>query len=251
MINALIDADIVAYRCAAASQNDTLADAVARCDNQIESIIGETNATHFSLYLTGSNNFRRKLSPTYKANRTQEKPQFLEDCRDFLIKNWKAVIATDCEADDLLGINQDEHSIICSIDKDLLQVPGKHYNFIKKEFQEVSYLEGMRAFYLQMITGDTSDNIKGVQGLGKVKGAKVLDSTSPDMWYQKVRELYSDDERFEINAKLLWIIRTSYPDGIWSIEDSLRFSSSYNEDDRDLPSGSVLERDDLDSINVE
>jgi hypothetical protein len=73
------------------------------------------------------------------------------------------------EADDLLGINQTKDTIICTIDKDLRQVPGQHYNFVKDEIFTVNLQEGLLWFYTQMLTGDASDNISGIRGIGLKK----------------------------------------------------------------------------------
>jgi 5'-3' exonuclease len=113
------------------------------------------------------------------------------------------------EADDYLGINQNESSIICSIDKDLLQVPGKHYNFVKKEFYEVDEETGFRNFYTQLLTGDTSDNIKGIAGIGPVKAKKALaDSFTEQEMFSVVRDMYKNDEWMIMNGRCLHILRS-------------------------------------------
>jgi len=122
------------------------------------------------------------------------------------------------ESDDAVSIHQSSSSIICAIDKDLLQVPGKHFswaisrkgNIVREElFREVTPIEGLRTFYRQMLIGDTSDNIIGVHKVGEVKSAKLINElTSEEDMIAVVKELYNDDERFEINANLLWILRS-------------------------------------------
>jgi 5'-3' exonuclease len=107
-----------------------------------------------------------------------------------------------------MGIQQDKEggtTVICSIDKDLLQIPGKHYNFVKKVFQEVTSDQGLKFLYMQSLIGDRSDNIIGVAGIGPVKAERALEELLPEEWYDKCRELYSDDERFHLNMKLLYI----------------------------------------------
>ena len=101
-----------------------------------------------------------------------------------------------------------EDTIIVSADKDLRQIPGKHYNFVKEELFEVTPLEGLRFFYKQTLIGDSSDNIYGVKGIGPVKAGKLIDclDTEEEMYYT-CRNLYKDDDRFHLNCKLLWILR--------------------------------------------
>ncbi len=170
MTTALIDADIIAYRCSASCQKQGLTVegpdvALQRVDDLIHRIIHETGAEHYYPFLTGSNNFRYNYYPEYKANRKDsKKPEWLEDCRMYLVTKWHAEVSDGCEADDLMSIEQTKNpneTIICTIDKDLLQVPGRHYNFVKSEFKTISPIEGRFNFYWQFIMGDVSDNILG------------------------------------------------------------------------------------------
>jgi 5'-3' exonuclease len=119
------------------------------------------------------------------------------------------VLCNGFEADDELGVQQDKvglSTVICSIDKDLKQVPGRHYNFVKKEASVVTEEEGKKFLYLQSLIGDRSDNIVGVAGLGPVKAARALEGLSTEReWYERCRELYNDDERYHLNLHLLYI----------------------------------------------
>jgi len=45
----------------------------------------------------------------------------------------------------------------------------------------------------------------GVAGIGPVKAERALAELLPEEWYDKCREMYSDDERFHLNMKLLYI----------------------------------------------
>ena len=134
-MRALIDGDIIVYRGAASAQEEEQWVAQARADKMIQEILEDTGATSYQVYLTGSNNFRREIAPSYKANRPDERPAHWEAVRQFLVTQHKAIICDGYEADDEMGIQQDKETlttVICSIDKDLLQIPGRHYNFVKK-----------------------------------------------------------------------------------------------------------------------
>lgn len=214
---ALIDSDIVAWRNASATENDSEVYALVGCDKTMQSIVDDTSASEYKAFLTGDTNFRLKINPEYKANRIgKPKPKHLVACKEFLVREWNAVISEGCEADDLLGVNQQKESdsegsyntVVCTIDKDLRQVPGLHYNFVTKEYFSVSYLKGLKEFYKQMLIGDTSDNVFGVKGIGKVKAAAFIDhlETEEEM-YGTVFELYKDTPRLESNADCLWIWR--------------------------------------------
>lgn len=212
---ALIDADLVAYRAAASAEEEEVSVALYRTDKTIQDILTDVGTYDFRAYLTGSNNFRKALTPDYKANRKDKPlPQHLAACRQFLVTEYKAEVCDGYEADDALGVNQrTEGTIICSLDKDLLQVPGHHYNWVKKFFDDVSEDEGLLSFYTSTLVGDRSDNITGVVGIGPVKAGNALRGHLPEDWYQICREMYNDDERYHLNCKLLWIWRTM--NGTW------------------------------------
>jgi DNA polymerase-1 len=208
-MEALLDGDIYAFRVACTTENDNEAIAVYRVNEMIENTLAEVEASEYKLFFTSPDNFRKHIYPEYKANRTATKPKHLQFLRDYLVESWQGTVAEKMEADDYLGINQHESSIICSIDKDLLQVPGKHYNFVKKEFYEVDEETGFRNFYTQLLTGDTSDNIKGIAGIGPVKAKKALTGYFTEQgMFSVVRDMYKNDEWMIMNGRCLHILRS-------------------------------------------
>lgn len=217
-MQALIDQDLLCYRCAASAENDDLGIALYRIDELLDNILTKTEATSYRAFLTGSNNFRKQIYPEYKANRTQPKPRHLRDLQEYSLEKLSAEYAPETlEADDALAIYQTDDTIICSLDKDLLQVPGKHFSWEingkgwsrPDTFIEQTELEGLRLFYKQCLKGDTSDNVKGVEGLGEKKASKLLaDCRSHKELFDQVRDLYGNDEEFIMNASVLWILRS-------------------------------------------
>lgn len=217
--HALIDGDIVAYRCAAAYENDDESIAVWQASEMLRRILHDTNAMQHHVFISGSRNFRYNVYPLYKANRKDvPKPKWLQSVRAHLVTEWGATIADGVEADDLMGIDQvkyDGDSIICSIDKDLLMIPGMHYNFVKQEFRTVSPLEGMRHFYFQLIMGDKADNIPGYDGKMRQKVPKFLEADiayleecmSESEMFEHVHGMYVDKEQMIVNGKCLWIMK--------------------------------------------
>lgn len=192
----------------------------------IRRIIHETNSMRAHVFLTGSRNFRYDVYDNYKANRKDtERPQWLQSCRAQLVSEFGALVTDGIEADDELGIQQckyDGQSIICSIDKDLLMIPGLHYNFVNQQFRMVSPLEGMRHFYYQLIMGDRADNIPGYDGKMRLKVPKFLEEkvayleecmTEREM-FEHVASMYEDHEQMVINGKVLWIMRKE--DDFWA-----------------------------------
>lgn len=200
----LIDGDIVCYRVGWTTEQETDAIAAARCHELIFNILTETNAQGYNVYLSDSkeNNFRYQVDPQYKANRTAPKPKHLEFLKELLITEHRAKIAYGMEADDYLGIHQTNDSIICSIDKDLMQIPGSHYNFVNKSFTTVTKEQGLLHFYRSILTGDTVDNIKGVFKIGPKKAEKILPEwINEEEAIIKLRDTYQE-----------WITRDELPD---------------------------------------
>lgn len=180
-MHALIDGDILCYRVGFTTEAEELYIAKVRIDDYIDKILDSVRADRFTIFLSddSENNFRKRIYPEYKANRTQPKPRHLDALRLYLVETHLAVIAAEEEADDAMGIMQckyenKDHCIICSIDKDLLQIPGYHYNFVRETQVYVTPEEGMRTFYQQLLKGDKVDNIPGIYGIGDVKAEKLL-----------------------------------------------------------------------------
>jgi DNA polymerase-1 len=212
---ALVDADILLYRVGFTTQEEEEHIALVRMNQYIDEVIFNSGCSDYILYLTGSNNYRKHLYPEYKANRTAEKPKHFKALREYLIKHEAAEMQEDQEADDAMGIAQNENTVICSIDKDLLQVPGRHFNFVKNVHSEVTKEEGLYFFYQQLLTGDRVDNIPGLPKIGPAKAKKILgDWVDEQTCQKKVIEAYStilslDEEaareRINLIGKLLWI----------------------------------------------
>jgi len=219
---ALIDGDIIAYRCSASAQHEPEDVAVLRVDNMMRDILRESESTEYSNFLTGKGNFRYDIYPEYKANRKDKpKPVHLQACRDYMVTKWNAVISEGCEADDLIGIAATDCDdmmayVICSVDKDLKMIPGHHFNFVTKDRTFVSPLTGMKNFYKQLILGDVSDNIPGYDGKARQKWPKFMQhhhdnieycSNAIDM-YTYAREIYTNEaQNIILNGRLLHIQR--------------------------------------------
>tara|TARA_R110000868_G_scaffold385140_1_gene652890 strand:- start:1335 stop:2057 length:723 start_codon:yes stop_codon:yes gene_type:complete len=233
---AIVDGDIICYRCAASCQKtvegtsvtiEPVEVAIQRVDELMQRILHETAAPDYQVFLTGSNNFRFTHNPEYKANRKDSiKPQWLEQCREHLVVHWKAEVSDGCEADDLMAIAQTrnpENTIICTIDKDLLQVVGDHYNFVNQTFQYVTPLTARFNFYWQFIMGDKADNIKGFDGLMRSTVPKKMEWMVTELQeaclkgekeaFEWVREQYNDDERLLMNGRCLYMQR--HLDELW------------------------------------
>lgn len=214
---ALIDGDIVAYRCAASTflqEDGTKVPAPwgiikSRCNEMLTTIFAAVGADKHKIWISGVGNFRYDLYPQYKANRTAPRPPHLEDLKEFLVVEWGARVADGIEADDALAMDQGKDTIICSIDKDMRQVPGWHHNFVKGVTDFVTEEQGLQHFYRSMLIGDSSDNVRGVTGIGPVKASRHLpEGLSERQMFDIVRNLFGDDQAFSLAGELLWIRRT-------------------------------------------
>lgn len=196
---ALIDADSIVYVIGWNYREMGTDDEVrASCDNFLKDILTLTNSTHYiGVFSPPSEDvFRTECYKyaKYKGNRP-EKPDF--------IKLWEPVIKNHfhekhgficddtLEADDIVSAapyilgssstflppEADPSYIICSPDKDLNQIPGLHYDY-KKEgsvIENITIDEAFWFFWTQMLTGDGTDNVAGVPGLGPVKTKKIIE----------------------------------------------------------------------------
>lgn len=211
---ALIDGDILTYRLGFAAEGSPEGIVRHRVDSFISDLlIYDLDVEDFEGYLTApTGNFREAIAVTapYKGNRPGNKPEHYTFIRDYLVHEWGFIMVEGQEADDAMGIEAmkpGKLSVICTIDKDLDNVPGWHYNFVKRNLYYVSFEESIRNFYTQILVGDRIDNIVGLRGVGPVKASKILaDAVSEvDLFLACVDAYKGDVDRVVENARLLWI----------------------------------------------
>ncbi len=221
-------ADIGNYHIWSRKEIEPLEHCLATVKSSLNKILDITKASELKVYISGKNNFREALYPEYKANREMlGKPKYYRDIRRYMIDNWGADIVNDQEADDIIGIQSmaiKEGSIIVSQDKDLNQIPGKHYNWTNGNFTEVTPQEGMKFFYEQVLSGDSTDNVPGLSGIGPKKAKAAIESAkTPRELAEIARSLYAQDaigyppngemdlrngdQHLDLMASLVWIRR--------------------------------------------
>lgn len=108
---------------------------------------------------------KRPLSDTF---------DLMTEAMQAVIEEYVTLLFSDLEADDLLCMLQDEDTYIYSRDKDLLQVPGLHYNKEEKKIYEITTEDSIRFIAKQLLTGDGTDGIPGLNGTGEKKAEKLL-----------------------------------------------------------------------------
>ena len=173
-----VDGDIIAYRTAAVCEDHFEGACEAIVDSTLKDIATDTNISNMRIYISGQSNFRYDIAKTkpYKGNRaTMVRPQYLEATKQYLVDKYGAVRVDGYEADDAIATDMTiNEAIHCGIDKDMLQIAGNHYNYVKKEWQEVTPEQAELTLYRQILMGDASDNIPGLPRIGEKKAADAI-----------------------------------------------------------------------------
>lgn len=187
------------------------------------------------LFLTSGDksNFRFKSAVTegpkgmgYKAGRPS-RPVHYEAAREYLL-NQGAEEVFGYEADDALRMYQTKDTIACHIDKDINMVVGKHLDWVKMKFYDVpeglgtvtindkgkAIGRGLKYFYHQLLTGDATDNILGIKGIGDKTAYTILEGIETEQeCLRGVVNIYANhygegylDILLEM-ADLLWMCR--------------------------------------------
>ena len=201
-----------------------------RFRDKIELIKTQTWADEVFIAVKGKNNFRDELYPEYKKNRPElpsETRRRLNIMHSYALEQG-AVQADGWEADDQVvswayeANQQGIDTVIAGIDKDLLQVPGNHYNYggraskpIAEEdrWHYTSEEEGRERFAAQLITGDVTDNIIAIKGHGPVKANKAVKGKSKKKMMEAIIELYKKqfedkwEEKLILNSNLIYMRR--------------------------------------------
>lgn len=212
---ALIDADILIYQAAAASEQAinwgeemwTLhvfePDAIAAFETTLRSILEKVEAKGYLLLFSDKDNWRKDVLPTYKGNRlTVRKPMLLKFLKEYAYEKHTCISIPTLEGDDVIGIYATHKGkldpvhdyIICSLDKDFKTIPGKHYNFGRDEFFEINPHQADYWHMVQTLTGDATDGYAGCPGIGPKTAEKILkaalDEGTPWANPEQLRKIY-------------------------------------------------------------
>lgn len=196
---AAIDADSIIYIIAWAHKDNKKEEpgmigiVEQRCDSFLQYLVESTKATKYFGVFSDKKSFRNDLYlvAPYKGSRPP-KPEFVQEwegiIKSYFTEKYGFVTYGNLEADDLVSVMKEKYSesIICSPDKDLKQIAGTIFDYKKNELVEVSEAEAMRNLYTQLLTGDTSDNVKGVPGLGPAKVTKLFEGLYDEIEFATV-----------------------------------------------------------------
>lgn len=215
MTVALLDGDIIAFRSAVggeqtfdwgegvkssqASHEHAQAAADAAC-HLVEAWRFLSGCKDVLVTFTGRNNFRYRVLPTYKHNRSGKvKPMAYEYTVQAVKDRFPCQLVDGLEGDDLMGIlvttlPKYAGAVVLTLDKDLRGVPGLHLNPLKDKFVcEVTEPQADRYWLSQVLTGDTCDGYVGIPGVGPKKAEKILggQASTVELW-SRVLQAYLD-----------------------------------------------------------
>lgn len=219
-------------------ESEPVQNALQSTRTYIESILNEVRSNHYQIYLSGGENYRKSIAKTreYKGNRNSlHKPVHFQAIHNYLLR-MEAITTDGIEADDAIGIEHyqafkeakgnplDCTTVVCSQDKDLKMIPGWNFNPNSNKITWISKEDANRWFWYQMLTGDTSDNIPGYDGIGPKKAEKIVNSVPVKDLKDLVTDMYIEyfngslvktkDYMQEIGS-LLWIQRE--PNQMWML----------------------------------
>ena len=247
-MKALIDGDILRYEVGFAAE--AAAKAVeegslpswewvnAILSERLNRIWLETGSDDYEIFLTGGPSFRDEIAVTkpYKGQRVSKKPWHFNNLSFFLTTHFNCSFSRrGLEADDEMAIAQKGilDTVICSRDKDLRQVNGWVYSWelgkqsrwgpefvadgnsfvgLSKDRRKLEGT-GKLWFYGQLLTGDSVDNIPGLEKCGPVKAYEILKDKGMEEAWESVKGAYQErykaawKERLEEQGRLLWLIR--------------------------------------------
>jgi 5'-3' exonuclease len=222
----LIDLDGILFRCMLATKDQGYYPQLRACYTTVDRILDRWDNPEYLMALTGSNNFRKQIYPEYKANRdATARPRYLWEARQYFIKYYGAVVANGMEADDLVAMNASPETVVVGNDKDYLQLAETWvYNPWKDETVYVDEYTADLNFCIQLLTGDSVDNVPGLPNPAKAHfkkqpnftkdtASEVLEGKSREEMLETVtdlyRQVYGDDwfSRYDLAASLLFLRR--------------------------------------------
>ena len=114
--------------------------------------------------------------------------------------------------------------MLITVDKDWKTIGGLFYNLLHNNLSAVSTIDGIEFFHQQLLTGDTVDNIPGIEGVGPVKANKILKGKNIYEQFESIikayKKHYPEDfiSRLNVMGTMLYLIKDFKDHSKWSIE---------------------------------
>ncbi len=217
------------------TSNNLYTNAVYGFINMMNKILDTPDLTHiFVAFDKGKKTFRHQTYADYKGGRKPMPEEFamqIPYIKEYLdILNVKRLETDEYEADDLIGTmayrikNDFDEVLVVSGDKDLLQlVNGNvHVCLTKKgitdleeytddNFKSIMGFNPNQVTDYKGLTGDSSDNLPGITGIGPKTAIKLLDEygtleniiANVDKLSGKVKENIINDQEIGLRSKML------------------------------------------------
>ena len=256
----ILDGDGLCYVVAATVK--TLPTAIRHFQQRVLELMFLTRSEDALVHLTADGSYKAgrfliRAEKPYQGNRKgKEKPALLESVRravaeqDNVLPDYSVLLNWEVEADDAMmqdAYRLRDNGVVWSEDKDLRMTPFPYYDRNRGEvmdgagfgFIDIAFTkagnpkpvgQGLKFFWMQMLMGDTADNIAGLRRLdGKLCG--------PALAYNSLHSIQTEDEvaNFVIDGYrkinqnplpegwLLWLTR--HPrDSFWQYLSELRLT---------------------------
>ena len=231
----ILDADSLVFR--AAATTNTAQSAEKSVIKRLREVEEACYSDETSMYVKGRGNYRYNVYPDYKAKRKSsdldEKMKERLNAAHAALVDLGAKHLDGYEADDLCCIEAyqcmeaDIAFVLSHIDKDLLQIPGNHYDFGKEVFIPMEPDEADLFFWTQCLEGDQIDNVPGVKGIGPKKAAEILKGVTLGNRHKTIISTYdhhygaSSTQLFEQYGSSLWLLRdmnTTFMDWVSTLD---------------------------------
>ncbi|MCB1112667.1 MAG: DNA polymerase I [Chlamydiales bacterium] len=160
-------------------------------------LIKDFEPTHFVAVFDGPDNIKKRkaLYPEYKAHRTKMPPDLryqIDWAQEFCkLMGLPLLSIPEVEADDTMGTvakwaeQQGAEAFLCTSDKDMAQLVDDKIKILNthkdnlilgaKEVKETYGVPPNKIIDLLAITGDSSDNVPGLSGIGPKTAVKLLE----------------------------------------------------------------------------
>ena len=227
----IVDGDVLIYRACHRSIKENL-DVKKTFDEIYEDVKLNTACDKYSLHVSGGGNFRKEIDQkftVYKGKR-KEKPDNYLTCRNYIIEKYKPIMVKNYEADDTAAIEASKYIkdgqlyMLITVDKDWKTIGGLFYNLLHNNLSAVSTIDGIEFFHQQLLTGDTVDNIPGIEGVGPVKANRILKDKNLKDQFKAIIKAYKTHypkdfiARLNVMGTMLYLIKDFKDHSKWSIE---------------------------------